>query len=81
VNGYSGGFPQRYVAMVASLAGLETNPAMAWSSVHAAGATHVIVHRSAYQNGGDAPVVQWLETGGATRLGDYGTDRLYRLQP
>ena len=80
MNGYSRGLPQRYVATAAALSRIEQNPAQAWSMVRASGATHVVLHRAAYLNGGDAAVVQWLETGGAARKGSFGTDVLYELR-
>jgi hypothetical protein len=79
VNGYSGGFPQRYVASAAALSRIQTDPLPAWSALRASGATLVVLHRAAYLNGGDAPVVQWLENGGAARIGTFGTDVLYRV--
>ena len=80
LNGYSGGFPQRYMALVAVLARLDTQPDAARASLTRAGATHVVVHRAAYLNGGDGPVVQWLLKGGATRMGVFGSDELYALR-
>ena len=79
VNGYSGGFPQRYVAAVAAVSRLDVDPALAWSAVRSSGATHVVVHRAAYPNGADAVVVQWLEARGAARRRSFGTDVLYEL--
>jgi hypothetical protein len=79
VNGYSGGFPQRYIASAAALSRIETDPLPAWSALRASGATLVVLHRAAYLNGGDAPVVQWLENGGAARIRTFGTDVLYRV--
>jgi hypothetical protein len=79
VNGYSGRFPQRYVATAAALSRIEADPALGWASVRASGATHIVLHRAAYLNGRDAPVVQWLENGGAARTGTFGTDVLYTV--
>jgi hypothetical protein len=79
VNGYSGGFPQRYVATSAALSRIEADPASAWSTLRASGATHVVLHQAAYLNGADAAVVQWLENGGAARIRTFGTDTLYAV--
>jgi hypothetical protein len=79
VNGYSGGFPQRYVATAAAVSRLAVDPDAAWQRVRASGATHVVLHRAAYLNGQDAAVVQWLEDRGAARTGVFGTDVLYAL--
>ncbi len=79
VNGYSGGFPQRYVATAAAVSRLAIDPGAAWQRVRASGATHVVVHRAAYLNGQDAAVVQWLEDRGAAPAGVFGTDVLYAL--
>jgi len=79
VNGYSGGFPQRYVATAAALSRLGVDPVTAWATLRASGATHIVLHRAAYLNGRDAPVVQWLENGGAARTGTFGTDVLYTV--
>jgi hypothetical protein len=80
LNGYSGGFPQRYMALVAVLARLDTQPDAARAYLARAGVTHVIVHRAAYLNGADGTVVQWLLEGGATRTGVFGTDELYAVR-
>ena len=79
VNGYSGGFPQQYIARAAALSRIEADPVPAWSALRASGATLVILHRAAYLNGGDTAVVQWLENGGAARIGTFATDVLYRV--
>ena len=79
LNGYSGGFPQGYMALIAVLSRLDTQPAAARAYLARAGVTHVVVHRAAYLNGADGPVVQWLLEGGATRVGVFGTDELYTM--
>jgi hypothetical protein len=79
LNGYSGGFPQRYMALVAVLARVDTQPDATRAYLARAGVTHVIVHRAAYLNGADRAVVQWLLEGGATRMGVFGTDELYAM--
>jgi hypothetical protein len=80
VNGYSGGFRQRYFATAAALTRIEATrlgPGPAFG--HQAPRTSSFTGRQ-YLNGGDAAVVQWLEDGGAARKGSFGTDVLYELR-
>ena len=79
VNGYSGGFPQRYVATAAALSRPAGEPGRARAALRQSGATHAVVHRAAYVNDGDRAVVQWLEATGAVRAGEFGSDVLYQL--
>lgn len=65
VNGYSGGFPQRYRVRVARLQRISEDPEAAMTMLREAGTTHVIVHEQAFADGGAEPVKQWLVSHGA----------------
>jgi hypothetical protein len=79
LNGYSGGFPDTYMRLVAALMHPLARPETAWSALRSAGTTHVVVHRTAYLNGEDQPVVDWLIAHGARPQGTYRTDDLFAL--
>jgi hypothetical protein len=68
-NGYSGGFPGRYLERVARFQRVGADPEAAWQELRATGTTHVVVHRNAFANSADADVIEsWLRAHGATEL-------------
>ena len=68
-NGYSGGFPPSYKERVARLQRVDVDPDAAWQCVRDSGTTHVVVHRNAFANAGDANTVEtWLRAHGAREL-------------
>lgn len=79
VNGYSGGSPLAYYDRVKALRHPLREPGLAWHVLLESGATHVIVHDRAYLSGQAEPTHAWLSSSGATNVGTFGTDHLYRL--
>jgi hypothetical protein len=79
VNGYSGGFPAGYVKLVGAFIRLPENRDEAWTALSRSGATHAIVHQSAYLEGQGQEVAHWLERRRARRIGDFGADVLFEL--
>jgi hypothetical protein len=68
-NGYSGAFPPKYKARVARLQRVAADPEAAWQSLKESGSTHVVVHRNAFANPGDADTVEsWLKAHGAKEI-------------
>jgi hypothetical protein len=81
LNGYSGFFPPSYDARRARLAvpRVLEQPEEAWEALRASGATHAIVHESAFLRDEGARVGAWLEQHGARLMGQFEYDRLYEL--
>ena len=79
VNGYSGGFPEDYLARSAALMYPLEQPERAWQALWSAGVTHVVVHRAAYPERRDEPVVDWLRRHGGRMVATFGTDELLTL--
>jgi len=79
VNGYSGGFPEGYAQRMVTLAYLPTDPAPAWASILASGATHIVVHKQAYWGDRIERVRGFLDANGAVLEHDFGDDLLYRV--
>ena len=80
-NGYSGSFPPRYQQRVALLRDVTRDPEAAWQSLKDSGTTHVVLHRNAFADGGNADAVEsWLEAHGAIEIERFAEgDILYRL--
>ena len=68
VNGYSGYFPDGYLRRAAKLAGLWSDRDGAWDAVRTSGATHLLVHSSAYHAPEADAVIGWARLAGATPL-------------
>jgi len=69
LNGYSGGFPPRYVQAANLLQRPLTRPDQAWRCLLDNGVTTVVVHRSAYASPAEADAVSdWLRARGATSV-------------
>ena len=79
VNGYSGYTPRPYAEMAGALRNPYRDPEAAWQRVLAAGVTHIVVHRDAYE--GDLPPApyRWLDEKGAQLLSTQGPLSLYRV--
>ena len=82
-NGYSGGFPQSYNERVARLERVQKDPEASWQSLRASGTTHVVLHRTAFNDGGNADAVEsWLKTHGAREMERFPNgDILWVLPP
>jgi hypothetical protein len=82
-NGYSGGFPQSYNERVARLERVAADPEASWQSLRAAGTTHVVLHRTAFNDGGVADAVEtWLKAHGAREMERFPDgDILWLLPP
>jgi hypothetical protein len=69
LNGFSGGFPPRYVQAANLLQRPLTRPDEAWRCLLDNGVTTVVVHRGAYPNPDAADAVTgWLRAHGATSI-------------
>lgn len=79
VNGFSGGFPERYLRIRDALVRELEEPDAAWRALAASEATHVIVHRDAYRDGDADRVIAWLWARGATPGPDTGGAILMKL--
>jgi hypothetical protein len=78
VNGYSGGFPQRYQQRAVLLQRVREDPEAAWQALKSAGTTHVVFHERAFR-GDEARVVhQWLSDHFAVEIARFEDgDRLF----
>jgi hypothetical protein len=79
VNGYSGGFPDRYVRARSALRFPLQNPDQALAVLRESGATHVVVHEAAFKEGQGAAVSSWLTDRGAVLIATFDTDRVFIL--
>jgi hypothetical protein len=77
VNGYSGAFPQGYLARVAVLQRLDQRPDEAWRALKDAGTTHVVVHEGAFAPGEADVVKGWLGNHFAVEIARFDGDLLY----
>jgi hypothetical protein len=79
LNGYSGFFPRSYSALRGPLQRALREPDQAWTSLSATGATHAVIHGSAFLEGEGEAMVAWLIARGATVVGRFGEDVVLRL--
>ncbi len=79
VNGYSGGFPEDYLARLAVLHNPLDAPERAWDALRSAGVTHVVLHRAAYPDTRHDAVMDWLRREGASVVATFGTDVVVSL--
>jgi hypothetical protein len=77
LNGYSGLFPPTFLARQRVLGNPVLDPTAAWQAL--GGATHVIVHVSAWPNDTGMRIRGWLEEFGATRIAEADGAVLYEL--
>ncbi len=80
VNGYSGGAPVEYEHLDQSLRDTFTRPDRAWQALVDSQATHAIVHEGSYTGDGGLRISQWLRSRGAAELGQFGSDRIFRIR-
>lgn len=79
LNGYSGGFPLSYIRHGATLGRALADPDLAWQDLAASGATHAVVHETAFLGDEGARLSAWLEARGARLLAELDGDRLFEL--
>lgn len=71
VNGYSGYFPDGYLRRAARLHNLWNDREGAWNAVTTSGATHVLVHRSAYPEPEGDAVIGWIRNHGGVPVAGF----------
>ena len=81
VNGFSGGLPARYARDMAAISRMFQDPDAAWTYLIDTGATHAIVHLTAYDISEGQLVADWLRNRGASELGRFGDEVLLALPP
>jgi hypothetical protein len=79
VNGYSGFFPPHYDLLKTALSEIPRHPDLSIDALRTSGATHAIVHESAYPDAEGAATSAVLRAGGAVELFREGSDVLLRL--
>jgi len=79
VNGYSGLFPPHYARLQTALADIPRQPDVSLAALRAVGATHLILHESAYLGGEGPAISAVLHGAGAVELFRDGSDVLVRL--
>ena len=79
INGYSGLFPMSYVFRAEILGQVPRDPDRAWQALIESGATHAVVHESAYRAAAGAAVSEWIVSRGGRHAAEFGTDRVFAL--
>jgi hypothetical protein len=79
LNGYSGFYPPHYGRLAFALGELPRHPDVSLRALAAAGATHVLVHESAYIGSEGAETSAALRKLGATEVYRDGSDVLLAL--
>lgn len=81
LNGYSGGVPLTYAHLADLLRRPELAPERAWQALIDAGATHAVVHQTAYLPGTEEEkeVIDWLLQHHAVEVAVLRTDRVFAL--
>jgi hypothetical protein len=79
LNGYSGWNPSTYTHLADLLRQPELAPESAWQALLESGATHAVVHETAYLAGSEKEVIGWLRDHHAVAVGLFRTDRAFIL--
>jgi hypothetical protein len=79
LNGYSGWNPSTYTHLADLLRRPELAPERAWQALLESGATHAVVHETAYLPGSEKEVIEWLRDHHAVEVGLFRTDRAFIL--
>jgi hypothetical protein len=79
LNGYSGIFPPSYPEQRQVLGPVLEDPDKAWGALRGSGATHVIVHESAYRHDEGALVSAWLASHGSRCVARIEDDALFEV--
>jgi hypothetical protein len=80
LNGYSGGFPEGFLRLRSYLDDPLRAPNDAFEALMASGATHLILHTSAYEKPESMELQRWLETRGVRTVAQFGPDLVYQLR-
>jgi len=80
LNGYSGQVPHTYAVRASRLRHPQADADQAWAALVGAGATHAVVHVSAFTGSDASGVRAWLESRGASLVATFGPDVVYRLK-
>ena len=80
VNGYSGGAPASYAALVGALRDLPERGDIAWQQVRESSTTHVVVHESYYAGDRGPNISNWLLGRGAREIARFGSDRVFAVR-
>lgn len=80
VNGYSGFFPDSYAKRATFLGNIPFDLEAATKALHGSGATHAIVHESAFRDGRGHEISDWLISIGAKPIASTGSDKLFELR-
>jgi hypothetical protein len=81
VNGYSGGFPERYIALARLLYNVEAAPEAAWAALRDTGPTHAVVHLDAFRGSSIGTPEPWLMINGGRLVASFPDVRVYALPP
>jgi hypothetical protein len=68
INGYSGFFPPHYPLLLSALTDITRHTELSWQALRATGATHVILHDTAYLGDEGVRLSAWLRAAGAAEL-------------
>ena len=79
LNGYSGFFPRSFSVRQAQFGRFREEPETATRALALSGASHAIVHETAYRGQEAEAVIAWLEASGARRVKAFGRDILFDL--
>jgi len=79
VNGYSGFAPMSYMNLVGPLSHIPSG-ADAWRALLSSGATHAIVHETAFLDEEGVDVSKWLAASGAREIATVRYDRVFQLR-
>ncbi|MBI3494058.1 MAG: hypothetical protein HY047_20110 [Acidobacteria bacterium] len=79
VNGYSGFSPASYARLVPLLSHIPAG-ADAWQALLSSGATHAIVHETAFLDQDGVEVSEWLRRSGAREIAVAQSDRVFQLR-
>ena len=80
VNGYSGGAPASYAALIGTLQDLPERGDIAWQQVLVSHATHVVLHESYYAGDRGQKISRWLLGRGAREIATFGSDRVFAVR-
>ncbi|MBZ5556404.1 MAG: hypothetical protein LAO77_03910 [Acidobacteriia bacterium] len=79
VNGYSGFSPASYARIIGPLSHIPSG-GDAWKTLLSSGATHAIVHETAFLDRDGVEVSDWLRLSGAREIAVLQHDRLFQLR-